>query len=111
MALGIECDIPYDWLEQQVGGIPPAVRARVHLARAVALGPELLLLEHPTATIPEGSERAAFGEVVARVCGARGLSALAITLDSAFAAAAAHRTLMLQPATGQLVPPRRSRWR
>ncbi len=111
MALGIECDIPYDWLEQQAGGIPPAVRARVHLARAVALGPELLLLEHPTATIPEGNERAAFGEVVARVCGARGLSALAITLDSAFAAAAAHRTLMLQPATGQLVPPRRSRWR
>jgi ABC-type transporter Mla maintaining outer membrane lipid asymmetry ATPase subunit MlaF len=110
MALGIECDIPYDWLEQQVGGIPPAVRARVHLARALALGPQLLLLEHPTAAIPE-SERAAFGEVVARVCEARGLSALAITWDTAFAAAAAHRTLTLQPATGQLVSARRRWWR
>ena len=51
MALGIECDIPYDWLEQPVGGVPPAVRARVHLARAVALAPQLLLLEHPTAAM------------------------------------------------------------
>ena len=111
MALGIECDIPYDWLEQPVGGVPPAVRARVHLARAVALAPQLLLLEHPTAAMNEKNERAAFGEIVARVCAARGLSALAITLDTSFAAAAAHRTLTLQPATGQLVAARRPRWR
>lgn len=111
MALGIECDIPYDWLEQPVGGVPPAVRARVHLARAVALAPQLLLLEHPTAAMNEKNERAAFGEIVARVCAARGLSALAITLDTSFAAAAAHRTLTLQPATGQLVAARRPWWR
>ena len=111
MALGIECDIPYDWLEQPVGGVPPAVRARVHLARAVALAPQLLLLEHPTAAMNEKYERAAFGEIVARVCAARGLSALAITLDTSFAAAAAHRTLTLQPATGQLVAARRPWWR
>lgn len=110
MALGIECDIPYDWLEQPVGTVPAAVRARVHLARALALGPQLLLLEHPTAAVPE-VERAGFGAVVARVCEARGLAALAITFDTAFAAAAAHRTLTLQPATGQLVPARRLWWR
>jgi ABC-type lipoprotein export system ATPase subunit len=110
MALGIECDIPYDWLEQPVGTVPAAVRARVHLARALALGPRLLLLEHPTAAMPEG-ERAGFGAVVARVCEARGLTALAITFDTAFAAAAAHRTLTLQPATGQLVAARRLGWR
>jgi ABC-type lipoprotein export system ATPase subunit len=110
MALGIECDIPYDWLEQPVGTVPAAVRARVHLARALALGPQLLLLEHPTAAVPEG-ERAGLGAVVARVCEARGLAALAITFDTAFAAAAAHRTLTLQPATGQLVPARRLWWR
>lgn len=110
LALGIECDIPYDWLEQPIGTIPAAVRARVHLARALALRPQLLLLEHPTAAVPEG-ERAAFGGVVARVCEARGLTALAITFDTAFAAAAAHRTLTLQPATGQLVSTRRRWWR
>ena len=111
MALGIECDIPYDWLEQQVGGIPSAVRARVHLARAVALEPQLLLLEHPTAAMHEKNERTAFGEIVARVCETRGLSALAITMDTAFAAALAHRTLTLQPATGQLGAARRPWWR
>lgn len=110
MAMGIECDIPYDWLERQVGEVPPSVRARVHLGRALALGPQLLLLEHPTAAIPE-RERAAFGAVVARVCEARGLTALAMTFDRAFAAVAAHRTLTLQPATGQLLSAARRWWR
>jgi ABC-type lipoprotein export system ATPase subunit len=109
MALGIECDIPYDWLERPVGEVPRAVRARVHLGRALALGPQLLLLEHPTAAIPE-RERAGFGKVVARACEARGITALAMTFDHAFADAAAHRTLILQPATGQLVSGGR-RWR
>jgi ABC-type sulfate/molybdate transport systems ATPase subunit len=86
------------------------VRARVHLARALALAPRLLLLEHPTAAVPE-PERALFGAVVARVCDARGLTVLAVTFDTAFAAAAAHRTLTLQPGTGQLVAVRRSWWR
>jgi len=108
LALGIECDIPYDWLEEQVGRVPASVRARVHLARALALGPHVLLMEHPTAAIPE-RERADFGTVVARACEARGLTVLAITLDGAFARAAAHRTLTLQPATGQIVP--RRQWR
>jgi ABC-type transporter Mla maintaining outer membrane lipid asymmetry ATPase subunit MlaF len=109
MALGIECDIPYDWLAQPVAAVPPAVRARVHLARALALGPAVLLLEHPTAAMPE-EERATFGAVVARVCDARALTALAITLDMTFARSAAHRTLTLQPATGQLVSARRRWW-
>ncbi len=107
--LAAECDIAAEWMDQQTGQVPPAVRARVHLARALALGPALLVLEHPTAAIPE-SERAAFGAVVARVCEARRLTALAITFDAAFARAAAHRTLTLQPATGQLVAARRGWW-
>jgi ABC-type iron transport system FetAB ATPase subunit len=109
-ALGAECGIEPHWLEQQVGGLPPEVRARIHLARALALGPQLLLLEHPTAPLGQ-AERAPFGAIVARVCDARRLTALAITLDTAFAGAAAHRTLTLQPATGQLVPARRGWWR
>jgi len=109
-AIGAECGIDAEWMEKQMGGVPPAVRARVHLARALALGPQILLLEHPTANLPE-SERAPFGLVVARVCDARGLAALVVTLDTAFAGAAAHRTLTLQPATGQLVSARRRWWR
>jgi ABC-type transporter Mla maintaining outer membrane lipid asymmetry ATPase subunit MlaF len=109
-AIAAECGIAAEWMGQQVGGVPPAVRARVHLARALALAPQLLLLEHPTAAVPE-PERAPFGAIVARVCDARGLTALAVTLDTAFAAAAAHRALTLQPGTGQLVAARRSWWR
>jgi ABC-type sulfate/molybdate transport systems ATPase subunit len=93
-----------------VGGLPAEVRARIHLARALALGPQVLLLEHPTAAISE-RERAPLGAMVARVCDARKLTALAVTLDAAFAGTAAHRTLTLQPATGQLVAARRSWWR
>ncbi len=101
--LAEECDISPEWLEQQTGALPPAVRARTHLARAIALGPSLLLMEHPTAALPE-TERGAFGSVVARVCDARRLSMLAITLDTEFAGLAARRTLALDGATGALRP-------
>lgn len=111
-ALATECAIEPEWMEQQAGGVPLAVRARIHLARALVLSPQLLLLEHPTAGLPE-PERAPFGAVLAKVCDARALTALAVTLDLAFAAAAAHRTLTLQAATGQLTAARaaRSWWR
>ena len=37
------------WLQRVTGEAPPHIRARVHLARAVALAPALLVLEHPGA--------------------------------------------------------------
>ena len=109
-ALAEECDIAPAWIEQHAGDIPAEVRARIHLARAIALDPQLLLMEHPTAALAE-EERAAFGALVARVCGARALTVIAITLDELFGSAAAQKTLTLQPATGQLVAARRSWWR
>ena len=109
-ALADECGIPREQLSSRAGDIPAAVRTRVHLARAIALNPQLLLLEHPTATLDE-RERAAFGGVVARVCDQRALTMLAVTQDLEFASAAAHKTLTLQGATGQLIAARRSWWR
>ncbi len=108
--LADECEIAAQWLEGRAADLPPEVRARLHFARAIALEPRLLLMEHPSANLPEG-DRAAFGALVARVCGQRGLTVVAITLDPVFAAHAAQRMLTLQPATGQLVAPRRSWWR
>jgi ABC-type lipoprotein export system ATPase subunit len=108
--LADECDISPEWLEQPTGALPPAVRARTHLARAIALGPSLLLMEHPTAALPE-TERGAFGSIVARVCDARRLSMLAITLDTGFAGLAARRTLALDGATGALRPVKRGWFR
>ena len=39
---------PIAALAVRAGDASPAVRMRVHLARALALGPEVLLMEHPT---------------------------------------------------------------
>jgi ABC-type transporter Mla maintaining outer membrane lipid asymmetry ATPase subunit MlaF len=109
-ALADECGIGREYLSQRAGDVPPAVRTRVHLARAIALDPRLLLMEHPTATLDD-RERAAFGALVGRVCDARTLTLLAITQDRQFASAAAHETLTLQAATGQLSGRRRSWFR
>ena len=108
-ALALECGIEPPWLAQLAGQVPAEVRGRARLARAVALEPSLLLLEHPTARIAEPA-RAAFGADVARLCDARRLAALIITEDQELAAAAAHRRLTLNPATGELAPPRRRWW-
>ena len=39
------------------GKVPPEIQMRVHLARALALGPKLLIAEHPSATLPRGVGR------------------------------------------------------
>jgi len=109
-SLADECGIAREFLLQRAGDVPAAVRTRVHLARAIALDPRLLLMEHPTAALAEG-DRARFGSIVARVCEARTLTMLAVTQDLAFASAAAHQTLALQAATGRLTAARRSWWR
>jgi ABC-type transporter Mla maintaining outer membrane lipid asymmetry ATPase subunit MlaF len=88
------------------GQTPPEIRARVHLARAVALEPALLVLEHPTAGISDAA-REALANDVASVTAARRLAALIITQDDAFARIAADRALRLDGATGNLKPARR----
>ena len=109
-SLSDECGIGREFLRERAGDVPTAIRTRVHLARAIALGPNLLLMEHPTAALDE-RDGAAFGELVAHVCDARALTLLAVTQDLAFASAAAHETLSLQAATGRLSAARRSWWR
>jgi ABC-type transporter Mla maintaining outer membrane lipid asymmetry ATPase subunit MlaF len=98
------------WLRRPAGEVPPDVRARLHLARAVALEPDLLLLEHPTADIVEPA-RLAFADDVVRVTCARRLTTLVITQDERFAKRVAHRAFRLQPATGVLQPLRRGWFR
>jgi ABC-type transporter Mla maintaining outer membrane lipid asymmetry ATPase subunit MlaF len=108
--LADECGIGREFLAQRAGDVPAGMRTRVHLARAVALDPRLLLMEHPTVALDE-KDCGVFGALVARVCEARKLTMLAITQDLAFASAAAHETLALQAGTGRLNAARRSWWR
>jgi predicted ABC-type transport system involved in lysophospholipase L1 biosynthesis ATPase subunit len=83
------------------GEAAPEVRARVHLARAIALDPAILVLEHPTATVPE-PVRDAYAADLARVTSGRGMATLVLTQDEGFARKVATKTLKLNPATGAL---------
>ncbi len=96
------------WLTHRAGDVPPEIRMRAHLARAIALDPMLLVLEHPTAAVPEDA-RSLLADDVRRVTEARRLTTLAVTMDEAFATRVAHRTLRLNGATGELAPLKK-RW-
>ena len=94
VALARECGIALADLGRQVGDLPAHVRVRAHLARATALNPELLLIEHPTVDVADA----------ANVVHGRGATAVVMTMDVAFAEAVGHRSLEVQPATGAVVP-------
>jgi ABC-type transporter Mla maintaining outer membrane lipid asymmetry ATPase subunit MlaF len=100
-ALASEAGLASDVLPQPIARLTPEIRVRAHLVRAVALDPQLLILEHPTAGLPE-SDRRRFGSDVARIAEARSLATLIISEDTEFARAAAHRVLALNGATGEL---------
>ena len=89
-----------EWL-RQVGELNDTARARVMLARAVALDPAILLLEHASAPLSR-DDAAAFGQHIRRIASHRGASVVAATADETFARAVAVRVLKLEPASGRL---------
>ena len=107
-ALAEECGLPPALLPTLAGELSGAHRVRAHLARAVALEPRLLLLEHPTADVAE-PDRGALARHIAAVAEARRLTALAITMDLEFAEGMAHRSLALVGATGAVKAWKRKR--
>lgn len=107
-ALAAEVGLSPDDLGRPVAQSPPAVVARVRLARALALGPRVLFVEHPSASLPR-DEVKGFAADLARVARSRRLAVLAMTADELFAGALGGRTLHLEPATGELRAP--SLWR
>ncbi len=86
------------------GAVAPEVQMRVHLARALALDPQLLIAEHPSAALPRATV-AAFGADLSRAARSRGLALLAITADEALARAVGGQRLELAPASGELRAP------
>ena len=91
---------------QPVGELGPVDRVRVRLARALALDPEVLLLEHASAGLPEDSAPTLGAEMRA-VASRRGAAIIAATADQHFASAIAGRVLVLEPGTGRLTQSRR----
>jgi ABC-type transporter Mla maintaining outer membrane lipid asymmetry ATPase subunit MlaF len=106
--LAAEVGIAAAVLDTRVADAAPLLRARVYLARALALDPAIVVLEHPTASLsPEDAQ--AFAAVVSAVSVRRGVTTLGLVMDERFAKATGGRLLTWQPATGEMSD--RSRFR
>jgi ABC-type transporter Mla maintaining outer membrane lipid asymmetry ATPase subunit MlaF len=104
-----EVGLPGGVWDQQLEGASPHIRLRVRLARALAFGPAILLLEHPSVGI-SGNDLLPVGRDLQAIAARRSVAALTITADQAFAEAAAPRTLRLDAASGRLTAIGRTRW-
>jgi ABC-type transporter Mla maintaining outer membrane lipid asymmetry ATPase subunit MlaF len=100
-ALATEVNLPADELSRPTGGLSAASKLRLRLGRALALGPSVMLAEHPNA-LTTADDAAAFAADYARVIADRRLTSLVLTADRTFAGAIADEVLTLEPATGIL---------
>ncbi len=100
-ALAREAGIADALFDVPAGRVPPDAQMRVHLARALALGPALLMAEHPSATMPRDTV-AGFGADLGKIARGRGLALLAITADDSLAKAIGGSRVELVAATGEL---------
>ncbi len=78
----------------------PLLRAKVRLARALALDPRVMVLEHPTATLPPEATKP-FAAALVEICRRRTLTLVALSMDEKFGKALGGRLLVWQPATGE----------
>jgi ABC-type lipoprotein export system ATPase subunit len=107
-AVSEEVGLSSHQLGQPVTALEAEARLRVRLGRALAPDPQILLCEHPNASL-EDADLPRFAADYARLVRQRGIVSIVLTADNAFASAVARRILTLQPATGELKPP--SAWR
>ena len=103
-ALADEVGIARADLGRAVRGADPTVLQRVRLARALALGPRLIVAEHPTASLPREAVTI-FARDLARIVLRRGAGLLAISADREFVKALGGTALTLDPKTGVLTRP------
>ena len=103
-SLAQECGLDAErWLGVRAGDLPADVRVLAHLARALALNPDFIVIEHPTADVPAAA-REPLAAAVARACDGRRVATLVLSNDAPFAKAVAPRNLELDGATGILRP-------
>jgi len=82
-ALAAEVGIAQSDLSRGVGDASPMLRARVRLARALALEPLVLVLEHPTAALAADDAKP-YAALVAGICEQRALTMVTLSMDEKF---------------------------
>jgi predicted ABC-type transport system involved in lysophospholipase L1 biosynthesis ATPase subunit len=107
--LASETDL-YAELNHSVANVSPESRARIRLARALALDPHLLILEHPTSSLSSASV-VSFAHLLVQIVRARQCAVVAITADRQFSRTFGGRRLVLHLATGVLQSFSRWSWR
>jgi len=107
--LAADVGLPAAVWTNAVSTLDEAARARIRLARALALDPGVLLLEHASAGLDRRTA-ASFGAAVRAIATRRGVASIAVTADEAFASAVASRVLTWEPATGRLTAGRGRGW-
>jgi predicted ABC-type transport system involved in lysophospholipase L1 biosynthesis ATPase subunit len=100
-ALGATVGLTETQLRAPVAALDPAGRLRVRVARALALDPPILVLEHASGGLNAG-EATTLGTELREIAARRALALLAVTADEVFAGAVAARVLRWEPATGRL---------
>lgn len=100
--LADEVGLPRGRLTAAASTLSAEELVRVHLARALATRPALLLLEHPTAAVEDASEREALGRTLRGAAEGFGIGWLAVTSDPDFVRGSAATQLTLKPATGEV---------
>jgi ABC-type transporter Mla maintaining outer membrane lipid asymmetry ATPase subunit MlaF len=103
LALAREIHLDPSSSDRPAGDLDRAGRLRLRFARALALNPSLLLLEHPSADLPPGDVPGVARDMRA-VAERRCTAALTLSADRDFAAAVARRVVTLDPASGRLRP-------
>ena len=99
--LAREVGLVDELLSESITALNAAGRMRIHLARALAFDPGVLLVEHPTATLAK-HEVKALGQTIRTVATQRTAAVLTMTADVDYARVAADRPLRLDLATGRL---------
>jgi ABC-type transporter Mla maintaining outer membrane lipid asymmetry ATPase subunit MlaF len=100
-ALAAEVGIDAASLDTRVVDAAPLLRSQIFLARALALDPTILVLEHPTANLSP-DEAKAFAAIVRTVCEHRSMTTIGLLMDEKFAKATGGRLLTWRPATGEM---------